>query len=37
MIDYLHAGEITLTHDPRAATLRADTPDAVTTVIGRAS
>jgi len=37
MIDYLRAGEITLTRDPRAATLRADTPDAVTTVIGRAS
>src|SRR5262249_47280323 len=37
MIDYLRAGEITLTYDPRAATLRADTPDAVTTVIGRAS
>ena len=37
VIGYLRAREITLTYDPQAATLRADTPDAVTTVIGRAS
>jgi cation transport regulator ChaC len=37
VISYLRAREITLTYDPRAATLQADTPDAVTTVISRAS
>jgi hypothetical protein len=34
---YLRACEITLTYDPRAKTLRPDTPRAVTTIIGRAS
>jgi hypothetical protein len=37
VIGYLRARQITLTYDPMTATLRADTPDAVTTVIGRAS
>jgi site-specific DNA recombinase len=34
---YLRAREITLSYDPRTAILRADTPDAVTAVIGHAS
>jgi hypothetical protein len=37
VIGYLRAREITLTCDPQAATLQADTPHAVTAVIGRAS
>ncbi len=37
VIGYLRARHITLTYDPRAGTLQADTPDAVTTVIGHAS
>ncbi len=37
VISCLRAQEITLTFDPRTRTLRADTPNAMTTVIGRAS
>ncbi len=37
VIGYLRAHESTLTYDPRSRTLRADTPDAVTTAIGRTS
>jgi len=37
VISYLRSRQITLTYDPRAGTLQADTPQAVTTVIGRAS
>jgi site-specific DNA recombinase len=37
MASDLHAREITLTYDPRTATLRADIPGAVTIGIGRAS
>jgi hypothetical protein len=37
VVGYLRAREIVLTYDPQTATLRADTPIAVTTVIGRAS
>jgi hypothetical protein len=37
VISYLRSRQITLTYDPRTGTLRADTPETVTTVIGRAS
>ena len=37
VISYLRSNEITLTYDRRTATLRRDTPLAVTTVISRAS
>jgi hypothetical protein len=37
MIACLRTREITLTYDPRTGTLRVDTPDAATTVIGIAS
>ena len=37
VIRYLRSRQITLTYDPRTGTLHADTPQAVTTVIGRAS
>jgi len=37
VIAYLRAREITLTYDPWTGILQAGTPDAVTTVIGRAS
>jgi site-specific DNA recombinase len=37
VIGYLRARQITLTYDPRTRTLLADTPEAVTTVIGHAS
>lgn len=37
VISYLRARQITLTYDSQARTLRADTPDAVKTLIGRAS
>jgi len=37
IIGYLRARQITLTYDPRTGTLQADTPEAVTTVIGHAS
>ena len=37
MIGYLRARQITLIYDPRTGTLQADTPEAVTTVIGHAS
>ena len=37
VIGYLHARQITLTYDPQTGTLQADTPDAVTAVIGQAS
>ena len=37
VIGYLRARQITLTYDPRTGTLQADTPEAVTTVIGHAS
>ncbi|SRR6266566_3749649 len=37
VISYLRFRQITLTYYPRARILRADTPEAVTTVIGRAS
>lgn len=36
-IGYLCAREITLIYDPRTKTLQADSPGAVTTVIGHAS
>jgi hypothetical protein len=36
-IGHLRSREITVTCHPRAKTLQADTPEAVTTVIGRAS
>jgi hypothetical protein len=37
VIGYLRARQITLTYDPRTGILRADMPEAVTTVIGHAS
>ena len=37
LIDRLRAREITLVYDPHTKTLQADTPEAVTTVTGRAS
>jgi hypothetical protein len=37
VIGYLRARQITLTYDPRTGTLQADTPEAVTIVIGHAS
>jgi site-specific DNA recombinase len=37
VIGYLRARQITLTYDPRTGTLQADTPQAVTAVIGHAS
>jgi hypothetical protein len=37
VISYMQSRQITLTYDPRTGTLQADTPQAVTTVIGRAS
>jgi len=37
VIGYLRDRQITLTYDPRTGTLQADTPDAVTAVIGHAS
>jgi Recombinase zinc beta ribbon domain len=37
VIGYLRARQIALTYDPRTGTLQADTPRAVTTVIGHAS
>jgi hypothetical protein len=37
VITCLRAHEITLIYDPRTRTLQADTPEAVATVIGRAS
>ncbi len=37
VIGYLRTRQITLTYDPRTATLQADTSDAVTTVIGHAT
>ena len=37
VIGYLRARQITLTYDPRTGTLQADTPKAVTAVIGHAS
>jgi len=37
VIGYLRARQITLTYDPRTGILQADTPEAVTTVIGHAS
>jgi len=37
VISYLRSRQITLTYDPQTGTLHADTPQAVTTVIGRAS
>jgi hypothetical protein len=37
MIGYMRSRQITLTYDPLTASLQADTPQAVTTVIGRAS
>jgi hypothetical protein len=37
MIGYLRAHEITVTYDPRTATLRADAPGAAKTSIGIAS
>ena len=37
VIGYLRARRITLNYDPRTATLQAGTPEAVTTVTGRAS
>jgi hypothetical protein len=37
MASGLRARQITLTYDPRAATLRADTPEAITAIIGRTS
>jgi site-specific DNA recombinase len=36
-IGHLRSREITVTYHPRTKTLQADTPEAVTTVIGRAS
>ena len=37
VVGYLRAREITLIYDPRTKTLQADPPDAVTTIISRAS
>jgi site-specific DNA recombinase len=37
VIAYLRARQITLTYDPRTATLRSDTPERVTATIGQAS
>jgi len=37
VISYLRARQITLIYDPRTGTLQADTPEAVTTVIGHTS
>jgi len=36
-ISYLRSSQITLTYDPRSETLQADTTEAVTAIIGRAS
>jgi hypothetical protein len=36
-ISYLRSSQITLTYDPRSGTLQADTTEAVTAIIGRAS
>jgi hypothetical protein len=37
VIGYLRDRQITLIYDPRTGTLQADTPEAVTAIIGHAS